>query len=169
MTADEIRAAVQASPQLKRLAVVGNTTAIAAFLGATAGRVQAGDVLTPRAVSGRFPAVAGLPGPLAFEAAVMALEGYATLNAGSAVQRSRLLARGIRRMLEVFPTIGLDFGASALRDTLDALTPDVLSADQVAAFKSLARLAPAQTSARQVGAALGQVLPDAPRDPPTWI
>ena len=72
-------------------------------------------------------------------------------------------------MLDVFPTMGLDFADAALRETLDTLTPDALSADQVAALKGLAGTAPTRVNSRQVSAALGQVLPTVPTEPPTWI
>lgn len=169
MTDDEIRAAVQADQRLLRLAVAGNAGAIAAVLAASAGRVQVGAVLTPRSAAALFPAVGGLPGPLALEATMIALEDYAALHAGSAIQRERVLARGIKRMLDAFTTLGLDFGHSTLRDTLDALALDVLSADQVAALKSLAGSAPAQLTARQVVSAIGRVLPAAPAESPRWL
>ena len=169
MTDDEIRAAVQPDPRLQRLAAAGNTWAIAAVLAASAGRVQAGAVLTSRSATALFPAVGGLPGPLALEAAMIALEDYAASHAGSTIQRERVLARGIKRMLDVFPTLGLDFGNAAMRDTIDTLVPDVLSAAQAAAFKGLAGSAPVQMTASQVTAAIGRVLPAAPTAPPAWI
>lgn len=168
MTDDEIRAAVQADPRLQRLAAAGNTWAIAAALAASAGRAQVGDVLTTRGAAARYPVVDGLAGPLAFEAAMIALEDYAAANTASAVQLDRLRARSIARMLDVFPTMGLDFGDGALRETLDTLTPDALSADQVAAFKGLAGRVPARVTARQVAAAIGQVLPDVSTEPAEW-
>ena len=169
MTSDDISAAVAADPRLQRLAAAGNAWAIAAALAAFAGRVRVGDVLTTRGAAARFPAIGDLAGPLAFEAAMIALEDYAAANTASAVQLDRLRARSTARMLAVFPTMGLDFGDAALRETLDTLTPDALSACQVAAFKSLAGSVPARVTARQVTAAIGQVLPAASMEPPTWI
>lgn len=169
MTADDIRGAVQADPQLQRLARAGNSAAIAAVLRHTGGQPQTGDVITTRGAAARYPSVDGLPGPLAFEAAMLQLEGWSANHANSAELLHHLRARAISRVLEVFPTLGLDFGDPALRATLDTLVPDVLSQAQVDAFKTLAAVAAVNVTQRQVLDAIGLVPPEASAQPPAWI
>lgn len=159
MTADEIRAAVQASPQLQRLAAAGNIVALTEMLRVIGQRTRPGDVVTDRDAAARFPALDGQPGPLAFEVAMAALDKYVADNAASTALARRLRARAISRVLERFTSSGLDFGDPAMRSVLDMLALDVLTVAQTNAFKALAGLQPGQVTERQVREAVGLVLP----------
>lgn len=162
MTVDEIRAAIQASPALQRLRAAGNVVALTAMLRLTGERAEPGEVLSMRAAAARFPAADGLPGPLALEVVLVALETYATANASSAVLARRLRARAINRLLDALQAKGLDFGEPGLRASLELLGQDVLTPAQVEGLKALARRQPAQLTERQVREAMGTVLPTPP-------
>jgi len=168
MTADEIRAAVQASPQLQRLAAAGNIVALTSMLRLLGQRVQAGEVITARSAAARWPSIGQLPGPLAFEVTLSALENYATANAASPTLANRLRARAIARVLQVFESNGLDFGDPALRTSLETLAADLLTTAQMEAFKSLGRRQPADVTEREVREAVGVVLPSARVNLPSW-
>ena len=162
MTADDIRAAVEASPQLCRLATAGNVAALTVMLRLHCQTVQAGEVITARGAAARFSSIDNLPGPLAFEAAIGALEAFVAANADSADVQDKLRARAIGRVLEVFPALGLDFGDPALRASLDTLAEDVLTQAQIDAFKGLARVQMGQVTEAEVRQAIGVMLPEAP-------
>ena len=130
--------------------------AIAAVLSVGRKRVVSGQTITTRGAAARFPVVAGLLGPLAFEAAMLALETFASANADAGDLATKLMARAVRRQLQGFQDLGLDFGEPALRSMLDSFVPAILSPDQAAGFKALAE-APDPVPVQAVVAALNEV------------
>ena len=117
---------------------------IAAILSVGRTRVETGPVITTRGAASKFPAIGPLPGPLAFEAAMLALETFATQGAQSADPQTMLTARAVKRQLVAFDERGLDFGDPVLRGMLDSFTvsePPLLTVAQVDGFKSLALVA----------------------------
>ena len=117
---------------------------IAAILSVGRTRVETGLVITTRGAASRFPAAAPLTGPLAFEAAMLALETFAAQGIQSANPQTMLTARAVKRQLVAFDERGLDFGDPVLRGMLDSFTvsePPLLTGAQVAGFKSLANVA----------------------------
>lgn len=117
--------------------------------------VQQGATITTRGASAAFPAIGGLPGPLAFEAAMLALEAFASTQANSEQITTKLLARAVGRQLQGFQALGLDFGSPAMRSMLDTLAGTVLSPEQVAGFKGLAQK-PSPLTTNEVSDALNR-------------
>lgn len=138
MTAEEIQAAIVASPELKAKAQAGAINALAGAL--SAGRIStvAGVKIRAAEAAERYPDAGALPGPLAFEAVLLALEAFAIAKAESATPRERFMARATDRALVEFKSQGLDFGRPALRDMLTALVPAVLTQAQASALLGLA-------------------------------
>ena len=154
MAIDEILAAVQASAEMTADAQAGNLRAVARSLSVGLKRVVVGNRLNITTASARYQSADGLPGPLAFEAAMMALEDFATAQANSETLLTKLSARATARALEAFrEDRGLDFGAPALREMLALLTPSVLTQGQCDAFLALAEV-PDPVTETQVRAAL---------------
>lgn len=128
---------------------------IAARLSAGRVAIQQGATITTRGASAAFPSIAGLPGPLAFEAAMLALETFATAQVNSADLPTKLTARAVGRQLQAFQELGLDFGSPAMRAMLDSFKGVVLSAEQAEAFKALAQK-PAPLTTNEVSDALNR-------------
>jgi hypothetical protein len=153
MAADEIRAAILASPDLKAKAQAGAINALAGAL--SAGRISttAGVKIRAAEAAERYPDAGALPGPLAFEAVLLALEAFAIAKADSTTPRERFMARATDRALIEFKGAGLDFGRPALRDMLTALVPTVLTQAQASALLGLAER-PDRITEAEVRAAL---------------
>jgi len=152
MAADEIRAIILASPDLKAKAQAGAINALAGALSAGRISTEAGVKIRAAEAAERYPDAGTLPGPLAFEAALVALEAFAIAKAGSATPRERFMARAIDRALVEFQSQGLDFGRPALRDMLTALVPAVLTQAQASALLGLAERPDRITAAEVRGA-----------------
>ncbi|MEY5100923.1 MAG: hypothetical protein RJA36_3642 [Pseudomonadota bacterium] len=146
MSPEQIRSAIQADAGLLALAQAAASDADIAALAASVAqqapkRVVLGSSITTRGAAARFPSIGGLPPSLSFEAAMMALETFATAGAQSSDMPTKLLARAVSRQIEGFQRLGLDFGEPELRTMLDYLTtlqPAVLTTAQAAGFKALA-------------------------------
>lgn len=136
------------------LVASGSTQAIADILSVGRTRLVSGTITT-RGAAAAFPALGGLPGSLAFEAAMLALETFAAANVDSADIATKLTARGVRRQLAGFQELGLDFSVAALRGMLDQLAAaSVLTTAQASGFKGLAPVVADPITHTQVGAAL---------------
>jgi hypothetical protein len=129
MTAEEIRAAIKARPDL---AGVTDSEALAAAL--SAGRTQ----VKPRTmVSAR--GLAEHLGPMAAEVVLMKMESARDSLLASPDQQQQVLGSLVRRQLSFLSLDGLDFGAPALRGMLDQFAAlGILSAAEVEALKRIA-------------------------------
>lgn len=129
MTADEIRAAIRARPDL---AGVTDSEALAAAL--SVGRTQ----VKPRTmVSAR--GLAEHLGPLAAEVVLMKMEAARDSLLASPDQQQQVLGSLVRRQLGFLNLDGLDFGAPALRGMLDQFAAlGILSTAEVDALKRIA-------------------------------
>lgn len=131
MTADEIRAAIAASPDLQALGE--DTQALSDALSVGRTRV-ASRIVSARGIASDFPG-----GPVAAEAVLMKLEGAAAALAISVSTQDKVLGSLIHRQLGFLAAEGLDFGSPALRGMLDQFAASgILSADEVSGLKSLA-------------------------------
>jgi hypothetical protein len=114
MTPDEIRAAINADPALLALAQAGNTQAIADALSAGRTRADTATKYTSLGISERFPALGGLPGPLAAEALFQKLEGFAAAAAVSEDPATKLLGGATSRQMEHLKINGMAIGSPAV-------------------------------------------------------
>lgn len=112
------------------------------------------DEITMRGAQGMFPAIAPLPGPLAFMAAVRKLRTWAEASISDPDPVKSLLADSVKLQLAGFQELGLDFSSAALRDMLDLLVGfGAISTAESNGFKALA-VRPNPVSPVQVAAAL---------------
>lgn len=161
MNAEQIRAAIAASPALTAQARAASSDAdllaLASAVAAVAPpRLTPGQTITTRGAAAKFPSLGGLPRSLSFEAAMLALETFAQAGAQSSDTPTKLLARAVSRQIEGFQRLGLDFSEVELRTMLDYLTttsPAVLTTAQAAGFKALAEV-PEEVSLHDLKAAI---------------
>lgn len=95
--------------------------------------------ITPRGSAAAFPAVDGLPGPLALQKALRKLTAFAAAAKQSSNEQASLLGDAIEEQLAGYRTRGLDFSVRALRDMLDMIAAaGGISVAEAEGFKSLA-------------------------------
>lgn len=112
MTPQQIRDAIDADPAL--LALVPDTEALAAALSAGRKVRNPATKYTSLGMAERFPALGGLPGPLACELALQKLEGFATAARQSADPATKLLGATIARQMTHLTGGGMAIGSPAI-------------------------------------------------------
>ena len=96
--------------------------------------------ITPRGAAAKFPALGGLPGPLALQKALRQLTAFAEAAKAAPVETTSLLGEAIEEQVRGFRVQGLDFSTPALRGMLDLIAAHGgISAEQAAGFKALAQ------------------------------
>lgn len=152
MTAQEILAAIAASPALQALAAAKDWAGIAASLSANRKKVIP-KIITARGIAAAFPG-----GPFAAEAALMKLEGARDAMLASNDAQTKVTGSLLKRQLAFLATEGLDFGDATLRSMIDLFaTPQggsVLTTTERDAFKAMA-MVDDPVSEREVEAAVG--------------
>lgn len=129
MTPQEIRDAINASPELLALAQAGNTQAIADALSVNRTKVVS-HFASERGILERFPL-----GPLAGDALLTNLEAFAA----SAHPMASIVKRALKFLGQ---PEGLDLGAAATQGLLDQLAlGGVITADERAGLRTMATAA----------------------------
>ena len=119
MTPTEIRAAIAASPELKALGQ--DTTAIAAALSLGRTRQDGVTRFASLGIAAGFPALAGLPGPLAAEMVLQKLEGFALAAQQSADAATKLLGAATARQMGHLAGTGMAIGSPAVAAMLGVI------------------------------------------------
>jgi hypothetical protein len=76
---------------------------------------------TSLGISENFPAITGLPGPLAAEMVFQKLEGFAEIGASSTDPMVKLLAGAVSRQMGHLKTGGMAIGSPAVKQMLEVL------------------------------------------------
>ena len=112
--------------------------------------------ITPRGSAALFPAVGGLPGPLALQKALRQLTAFAEAAKAAPDETTSLLGEAIEEQVRGFRVQGLDFSVPALRGMLDLIAAQGgISIEQAAGFKALAQ-EPEPLTTNQVSDALNR-------------
>lgn len=114
MTPQEIRDAIDASPELTALAEAGNTQAIADALSVGRTTLDGVTKFSSLGISERFPALGGLPGPLAAELVFQKLEGFAAAAKASEDPATALLGGATERQMGHLKAGGMAIGSPAV-------------------------------------------------------
>ena len=154
MTPQEILSAVTASPELTTLAASGNTQAIAEALSVGLTQTDKVTKFTSLGIAEKFPSLGGLPGPLAAEAALQGLEGFAAAASGSPDPATKLLGNTIQRQMAHLTNNGMAIGSDAIAAMLAiVVTGGGLTQAQADALVGVAA-SPVVITAQQVQAAI---------------
>lgn len=119
MTPQEIRDAITASPELQ--ALVPDTTALASALSAGRTTFDAVTKFSSLGISERFPALGGLPGPLAAELVFQKLEGFAAVAKSSQDPATALLGGATERQMGHLKASGMAIGSPAVGAMLSVI------------------------------------------------
>ena len=134
VTLAELRATIEASPELTAFAEKFETQRIADAINATTARVTS-TILTTQQVIERYP-----QGPLAAETLLLKIEAARDSLLASANEQARTLGSLLRRQLQFMNNQGADFGGVALRLVFDQMASrNALTAQEVEALKGFAQ------------------------------
>lgn len=114
MTPQEIRDAIAASPELQALAAARNDSEIAQLLSAGRKRQDAATKFASLGIAERFPALGGIPGPLAAEMVLQKLEGFAVAAQQSQDATIKLLGAATARQMRHLEGGGMAIGSPAV-------------------------------------------------------
>jgi len=137
MTPEQIRSAIAASPELKALGK--DPTALAAAL--SIGRTKQDGVtrFASLGIAAGFPALSGLPGPLAAEMVLQKLEGFAVAAQQSADAATKLLGAATARQMGHLAGFGMAIGSPAVAAMLSVIVQaGALSQAEADALTSIA-------------------------------
>lgn len=119
MTPETIRAAINADPEL--LALVPDTFALATALSAGRTRTDTAQLFKSLGIAEKFPAMGGLPGPLAAEMVLQKLEGFAAAAIAGSDPVGKLLGSTIKRQMVHLIGAGMAIGSPAIASMLGVI------------------------------------------------
>lgn len=152
MTPQEIRTAISESPELQ--ALVPDSVALSAALSSGRTRYDSTTKFTSLGIAERFPALSGLPGPLAAEMVLRKLEGFAALAQQSEDAATKLLGHATARQMAHLTGAGMAIGSPAVAQMLAVIVAGgALTQAEADALRSVA-LEPAPVDEFEVRCAI---------------